>query len=74
MEITNYTDNNTGNPFASYVNGKYISTPVDNFLGTILELWKPLINQAKESFLWFFSYGALVNNSEYFAALQKSLL
>ncbi|KAG1868952.1 hypothetical protein DFJ58DRAFT_723359 [Suillus subalutaceus] len=44
MAITNHTDNDTGDPFAGYVNGKYISALVDNFLEIILDPWKPLIN------------------------------
>lgn len=30
VALTNHTDNDTGDPFAGYVNGKYISAPVDN--------------------------------------------
>ncbi|KAG1882123.1 hypothetical protein F4604DRAFT_1921829 [Suillus subluteus] len=51
VTITNHMDNDTGNPFAGYINEKYISAPVDNFLDIILKPWKPLINQAKEFFL-----------------------
>ncbi|KAG2335982.1 hypothetical protein BDR05DRAFT_1006279 [Suillus weaverae] len=72
--ITNHTDNETGDPFAGYVNEKYISGAVDNFLAILLKPWQVLINRADESFLWFFSCGGLVNNLDSFAALQKSLL
>ncbi|KAG1805170.1 uncharacterized protein BJ212DRAFT_1304134 [Suillus subaureus] len=44
------------------------------FLGIILMPWQPLIRAAKDSYLWFLSCGALVNNEESFLSLQMAVL
>ncbi|KAG1879941.1 uncharacterized protein F5891DRAFT_991496, partial [Suillus fuscotomentosus] len=74
IAITNHTDNDSGDPFAGYVNGKYISAAIDEFLTVILKPWKQLISDAGESFLWFFCCGALINNVDSFNLLRKSIL
>ncbi|KAG2084906.1 hypothetical protein BD769DRAFT_1681914 [Suillus cothurnatus] len=72
--ITNHTDNETGDPFAGYLEGKYISGEVQDFLQIILNPWQVLLDRAEESYLWLFSCGGMVNNASSFAGLQKSLL
>ncbi|KAG2355383.1 hypothetical protein BDR07DRAFT_1381574 [Suillus spraguei] len=74
IAITNHTDNVTGDPFAGYDGGQYISGEINEFLDIILQPWKGVIKRAQESYLWFFCCGAMVNNPTSFAALQKSLL
>ncbi|KAG1809367.1 uncharacterized protein BJ212DRAFT_1527999 [Suillus subaureus] len=44
------------------------------FLGIILMPWQLLIRAAKDSYLWFLSCGALVNNEESFLSLQTAIL
>ncbi|KAG1830727.1 hypothetical protein DFJ58DRAFT_848380 [Suillus subalutaceus] len=71
--ISNHTDNTHGDPFVGYDKNKYVATPVDNFLNIILAPWQVLVDHAAESFLWFFSCGALVNNAESFSKLRVSV-
>ncbi|KAG2059846.1 hypothetical protein BDR06DRAFT_967417 [Suillus hirtellus] len=63
-----------GDPFAGYINGKYISAAIDEFLTIILKPWQQLISDARESFLWFFCCSALINNVDSFNLLRKSIL
>ncbi|KAG1723410.1 uncharacterized protein EDB91DRAFT_1087809 [Suillus paluster] len=44
------------------------------FLDIILTPWQPLIKSAKDSYLWFLSCGALINNEESFSSLQTAVL
>ncbi|KAG1838548.1 hypothetical protein DFJ58DRAFT_733799 [Suillus subalutaceus] len=71
--ISNHTNNTHGDPFVGYDKNKYVATPVDNFLDIILAPWQVLVDHAAESFLWFFSCGALVNNAESFSKLRVSV-
>ncbi|KAG1837482.1 hypothetical protein F4604DRAFT_1692200 [Suillus subluteus] len=71
--ISNHTDNTHGDPFVGYDKNKYVATWVDNFLDIILAPWQVLIDNAAESFLWFFSCGALVNNAKSFYKLHVSV-
>ncbi|KAG1861659.1 hypothetical protein F4604DRAFT_1929726 [Suillus subluteus] len=77
--ISNHTDDDLGDPFLGYErkSGKtksYVGGRVDSFLDIILTPWQPLIKSAKDSYLWFLSCGALVNNEESFSALQTAVL
>ncbi|KAG1729645.1 uncharacterized protein EDB91DRAFT_1252963 [Suillus paluster] len=74
--ISNHTDDDLGDPFLGYERKKksYVSGRVDGFLDIILTPWQPLIRAAKDSYLWFLSCGALVNNKESFSSLQKAVL
>ncbi|KAG2120157.1 hypothetical protein DEU56DRAFT_760917 [Suillus clintonianus] len=74
--ISNHTDDDLGDPFLGYERKKklYVSGRVDGFLDIILTPWQPLIRAAKDSYLWFLSCGALVNNEESFSSLQKAVL
>ncbi|KAG1892029.1 hypothetical protein F4604DRAFT_1912760 [Suillus subluteus] len=74
--ISNHTDDNLGDPFLGYETKKksYVGGRVDSFLDIILTPWHPLIKSAKDSYLWFLSCGALVNNEESFSALQTAVL
>jgi hypothetical protein len=47
---------------------------IQQFLDILLAPWMTMIQGAKESYIWFLSCGALVNNSVSFAALQQSVL
>ncbi|KAG1850129.1 hypothetical protein F4604DRAFT_1687212 [Suillus subluteus] len=71
--ISNHTNNMHGDLFVGYDKNKYVATQVDNFLAIILVSWQVLIDHVAESFLWFFSCGALVNNAESFSKLRVSV-
>ncbi|KAG2353859.1 hypothetical protein BDR07DRAFT_1495506 [Suillus spraguei] len=90
IAITNHTDNDTGDLFAGYVRGKYISGAVSEVSAVLPS--KPQLadhilvprntaqalaaddRRCKQSFLWLFACGALVKNPNSFKALQESLL
>ncbi|KAG1747837.1 uncharacterized protein EDB91DRAFT_1079543 [Suillus paluster] len=66
--ISNHTDDALGDPFLGYETKEQI------FLDIILTPWQPLIKSAKDSYLWFLSCGALINNEESFSSLQTAVL
>jgi hypothetical protein len=43
-------------------------------MNLILSPWQLGIDRAKESYLWLFSCGGMVNNAQSFAALQSAVL
>ncbi|KAG1742040.1 hypothetical protein EDB19DRAFT_1827952 [Suillus lakei] len=74
--ISNHTDDDLGDPFLGYETKKklYVSGQVDSFFDIILTPWQPLIKSAKDSYLWFLSCGALINNEESFSSLKTAIL
>ncbi|KIK39220.1 hypothetical protein CY34DRAFT_89628, partial [Suillus luteus UH-Slu-Lm8-n1] len=75
MAITNHTDNDCGDPFTGYFDDQYVAAEIfQQFLDVLLAPWTTMIQCAKESYIWCFSCGALVNNVVSFTTLQKSVL
>ncbi|KAG2742478.1 hypothetical protein P692DRAFT_20748167 [Suillus brevipes Sb2] len=75
MAITNHTDSDCGDPFTGYMGDQYVAAEIDqvSFLDLLLAPWSTMIQRATESYMWFFSCGALVNNAVSFTALQQSV-
>ncbi|KAG1897765.1 uncharacterized protein F5891DRAFT_1191689 [Suillus fuscotomentosus] len=66
-----------GDPFAGYsLDGEkhYAGTPTEDFLEGILSPWQSLLDHANETYLWLLCCGAIVNNSDLFAGLQRAVV
>ncbi|KAG2339799.1 hypothetical protein BDR05DRAFT_950952 [Suillus weaverae] len=62
------------NLFTGCFNDWYIAAKVNIFLDLLLVPWMTMIQSTKESYMWFFSCGPLVNNTVSFTTLQQSVL
>ncbi|KAG1866802.1 hypothetical protein F4604DRAFT_1927770 [Suillus subluteus] len=68
VAISTHTDNDEGDPFAGYSSDdglkQYGATATDD----------SLLDHADESYLWLFCCGSIVNNSNSFAGLQRTVV
>ncbi|KAG1903369.1 uncharacterized protein F5891DRAFT_1185510 [Suillus fuscotomentosus] len=75
IAITNHTNDENGDPFLGYdkeTKGSYIATTVPDFIDTLLDPWSKVLQCAKNTTLFFFGCGALVNYPESFGGLSSS--
>ncbi|KAG1900175.1 uncharacterized protein F5891DRAFT_1188873 [Suillus fuscotomentosus] len=77
IAITNHTNDGNGDPFLGYKQAKtgcYVATSVPDFMDTLLDPWRNVIQRGRDTTLFFFGCGAIVNEPEGFGGLRASVV